>query len=165
MSVELLVNVTPSETRVALVENGLLQEVHVERQAKRGIVGNIYKGKISRVLPGMQAAFVDIGMDKAAFLHASDIVPHTECVAVKEKEQFQAGNIAELEAIAACVIGGTSLAGGIASVAGAVMGAFSMASLDNGMSMMDVPTFWQYIVKGAILLLAVWMDSATKRRA
>ena len=96
MSVELLVNVTPSETRVALVENGLLQEVHVERQAKRGIVGNIYKGKISRVLPGMQAAFVDIGMDKAAFLHASDIVPHTECVAVKEKEQFQAGNIAEL---------------------------------------------------------------------
>ncbi|ENY72015.1 ribonuclease G [Aeromonas diversa] len=96
MSVELLINVTPSETRVALVENGQLQEVHVERQARRGIVGNIYKGKISRVLPGMQAAFVDIGMDKAAFLHASDIVPHTECVAIKEKEQFQAGNIAEL---------------------------------------------------------------------
>ncbi len=47
----------------------------------------------------------------------------------------------------------------------AVMGAFIMASLDNGMSMMDVPTFWQYIVKGAILLLAVWMDSATKRRS
>ena len=76
-----------------------------------------------------------------------------------------AGNIAELDAIAACVIGGTSLAGGVGSVAGAVMGAFIMASLDNGMSMMDVPTFWQYIVKGAILLLAVWMDSATKRRA
>ncbi|OAT28982.1 permease component of an ABC superfamily ribose transporter [Buttiauxella brennerae ATCC 51605] len=76
-----------------------------------------------------------------------------------------AGNIAELDAIAACVIGGTSLAGGVGSVAGAVMGAFIMASLDNGMSMMDVPTFWQYIVKGAILLLAVWMDSATKRKA
>ncbi|MEJ5114906.1 xylose ABC transporter permease XylH [Erwinia billingiae] len=75
-----------------------------------------------------------------------------------------AGNIAELDAIAACVIGGTSLAGGIGSVAGAVMGAFIMASLDNGMSMLDVPTFWQYIVKGVILLLAVWMDSATKRR-
>ncbi|HBE9092314.1 TPA: sugar ABC transporter permease [Serratia fonticola] len=75
-----------------------------------------------------------------------------------------ADNIAELDAIAACVIGGTSLAGGIGSVAGAVMGAFIMASLDNGMSMLDVPTFWQYIVKGAILLLAVWMDSATKRR-
>lgn len=76
-----------------------------------------------------------------------------------------AGNIAELDAIAACVIGGTSLAGGVGSVAGAVMGAFIMASLDNGMSMLDVPTFWQYIVKGGILLLAVWMDSATKKRA
>lgn len=76
-----------------------------------------------------------------------------------------AGNIAELDAIAACVIGGTSLAGGVGSVAGAVMGAFIMASLDNGMSMLDVPTFWQYIVKGAILLLAVWMDTATKKRA
>ncbi|MBJ3814306.1 sugar ABC transporter permease [Shimwellia pseudoproteus] len=76
-----------------------------------------------------------------------------------------AGNIAELDAIAACVIGGTSLAGGVGTVAGAVMGAFIMSALDNGMSMMDVPTFWQYIVKGAILLLAVWMDSATKRRA
>ena len=96
MSTELLVNVTPSETRVALVEHGILQEVHLERQARRGLVGNIYKGKISRVLPGMQAAFVDIGMDKAAFLHASDIVPHTECVDVQEKEHFQVGNIAEL---------------------------------------------------------------------
>ncbi len=76
-----------------------------------------------------------------------------------------AGNIAELDAIAACVIGGTSLAGGVGSVAGAVMGAFIMASLDNGMSMLDVSTFWQYIVKGAILLLAVWMDTATKKRA
>lgn len=76
-----------------------------------------------------------------------------------------AGNIAELDAIAACVIGGTSLAGGVGSVAGAVMGALIMSALDNGMSMMDVPTFWQYIVKGAILLLAVWMDAASKRRA
>ena len=76
-----------------------------------------------------------------------------------------AGNIAELDAIAACFIGGTSLAGGTGSVAGAVMGAFIMASLDNGMSMLDVSTFWQYIVKGAILLLAVWMDTATKKRS
>jgi len=74
VAAELLINVTPSETRVALVEDGTLQEVHIERLAKKGIVGNIYKGKISRVLPGMQAAFVDIGLDKAAFLHASDIV-------------------------------------------------------------------------------------------
>ena len=69
---------TPSETRVALVEDGTLQEVHIERLAKKGLVGNIYKGKISRVLPGMQAAFVDIGLDKAAFLHASDIVTHKD---------------------------------------------------------------------------------------
>lgn len=73
MSAELLINVTPSETRVALIENGSLQEVHIERQGKRGIVGNVYLGKIIRVLPGMQAAFVDINLDKAAFLHASDI--------------------------------------------------------------------------------------------
>ncbi|WP_220720232.1 ribonuclease G [Agarivorans litoreus] len=96
MSAELLINVTPTETRVALVDSGILQETHVERDARRGIVGNMYKGRVSRVLPGMQAAFVDIGLEKAAFLHASDIVPHTECVDVTEQEHFQAGNIAEL---------------------------------------------------------------------
>jgi ribonuclease G len=73
MSKELLINVTPSETRVALIENGVLQEVHVEREAKRGLVGNVYLGKVIRVLPGMQAAFIDINLGKAAFLHASDI--------------------------------------------------------------------------------------------
>ncbi|MCU4676580.1 ribonuclease G [Catenovulum sp. 2E275] len=78
MSAELLINITPTETRVAVVENGSLQEVHIERQAKRGLVGNIYSGKVSRVLPGMQAAFIDIGLDKAAFLHASDISVHDE---------------------------------------------------------------------------------------
>ncbi|AMG30288.1 Rne/Rng family ribonuclease [Grimontia hollisae] len=96
MNAELLINVTPSETRVAMIEAGYLQEIHIEREAKRGIVGNIYKGKVSRVLPGMQAAFVDIGLDKAAFLHASDIVPHTECVAENEKQQFQVRDISEL---------------------------------------------------------------------
>ena len=96
MTAELLINVTPSETRIAMVEGGVLQEVHIEREAKRGIVGNIYKGKVSRVLPGMQAAFVDIGLEKAAFLHASDIVPHTECVADTEQQQFRVRDIAEL---------------------------------------------------------------------
>jgi len=72
MSVELLVNVTPQETRVAVIENGMLQEVFVERARKRGLVGNIYKGRVMRVLPGMQASFVDIGLERAAFLHASD---------------------------------------------------------------------------------------------
>ncbi|WP_017444573.1 ribonuclease G [Gayadomonas joobiniege] len=78
MSAELLINVTPTETRVAVVENGSLQEVHIERQGNRGIVGNIYMGRVSRVLPGMQAAFIDIGLEKAAFLHASDIRIHDE---------------------------------------------------------------------------------------
>ncbi len=73
MSEEILVNVTPPETRVAVVENGIVQEVMIERVDRRGLVGNIYKGKICRVLPGMQAAFVEIGLDRAAFLHASDI--------------------------------------------------------------------------------------------
>ncbi len=95
MGSELLINVTPTEARVALVEHGVLQEVHIERRMKRGLVGNIYKGKISRVLPGMQAAFVDIGLEKAAFLHASDIVPHTECVADVEKGNFVVRDIAD----------------------------------------------------------------------
>ncbi len=70
---EILINVTPRETRVAVVENGRLQELHLERTLSRGIVGNIFKGKVVRVLPGMQAAFVDIGLDKNGFLHAADI--------------------------------------------------------------------------------------------
>ena len=73
MSEEILINVTPQETRVAYVENGALQEVHIERERKRGLVGNIYKGKVVRVLPGMQAAFLDVGLERTAFLHVSDI--------------------------------------------------------------------------------------------
>lgn len=76
MTEELLVNVTPQETRVAVIENGGLQELHVERSGSRGIVGNIYKGKIVRVLPGMQATFVEVGLDRTAFLHAADMLPH-----------------------------------------------------------------------------------------
>ncbi|KUJ71924.1 ribonuclease G [Thiomicrospira sp. WB1] len=70
---KVLVNVTPTETRVAWVENGVLQEVWVERAKRRGLVGNIYIGKVDRVLPGMQAAFVDIGLERTGFLHVSDV--------------------------------------------------------------------------------------------
>jgi len=73
MSVEILINVTPQESRVALLENSILQEIMIERNANQDIVGNIYKGKVCRVLPGMEAAFIDIGQEKAAFLHASDL--------------------------------------------------------------------------------------------
>lgn len=79
MSDELLINVTPMECRVALIQNGTVNELFVERTAKRGLVGNIYKGKVVRVLPGMQAAFVDIGLSRTAFLHINDMVwPKTQ---------------------------------------------------------------------------------------
>lgn len=73
MNSEILVNMTPMETRVAIIENGMVQEIYIERAEGRGIVGNIYHGKVVRVLPGMQAAFIDIGLERAAFIHASDI--------------------------------------------------------------------------------------------
>ncbi|WP_300433439.1 ribonuclease G [Thalassolituus sp.] len=73
VNAEILMNVTPTETRVAVVENGVLQEIFIERTNHRGLVGNIYKGKVVRVLPGMQAAFVDIGLERAAFIHAAEI--------------------------------------------------------------------------------------------
>jgi D-xylose transport system permease protein len=69
-----------------------------------------------------------------------------------------------MDAIAACVIGGASLMGGLGSVGGAIVGALVMASLDNGMSMLNIETFWQFIVKGSILVLAVWVDIATKNK-
>ena len=73
MNSEILVNITPQETRVAVIEQGAVQELHIERTSSRGIVGNIYNGRVIRVLPGMQSAFVDIGLDRAAFLHLADI--------------------------------------------------------------------------------------------
>lgn len=76
-----------------------------------------------------------------------------------------AGNMAELDTIAACVIGGTSLIGGIGSIPGAIIGALVMASLDNGMSLMNTENFWQYIIKGLILIVAVWVDISSKKKA
>ena len=73
MSKEILVNITPQETRVAVIEQGVVQELHIERASSLGKVGNIYNGRVRRVLPGMQSAFIDIGLDRAAFLHIADI--------------------------------------------------------------------------------------------
>ena len=87
MSEELLINITPQETRIAYVENGMLQEVHIERARKRGLVGNIYRGKVVRVLPGMQAAFLEIGLERTAFLHASDILNDDNGVASDERNE------------------------------------------------------------------------------
>ncbi|MBS0613409.1 MAG: ribonuclease G [Proteobacteria bacterium] len=74
MSIEILINAASHEARAAVVENGVLQEVFLERASRRGLLGNIYKGRVSRVLPGMQAAFIEIGLERTAFLHASDIL-------------------------------------------------------------------------------------------
>ncbi len=78
MSHEILINVTPQETRVAMLEQGVVQELHMERASARGLVGNICLGRVARVLPGMQSAFVEIGLERAAFLHIADIWEHRQ---------------------------------------------------------------------------------------
>ena len=78
MKEEILFNVTPQESRAAVLENGMLQELFIERASSRGLVGNIYRGKVIRVLPGMQAAFINIGRERSAFLHAAEILPMVE---------------------------------------------------------------------------------------
>ena len=74
MSTEILINASMHEARAAVVESGVLQELFLERASRRGLISNIYKGRVSRVLPGMQAAFIEIGLERTAFLHASDII-------------------------------------------------------------------------------------------
>lgn len=86
MSTELIINASLPETRIALMENGEIQELLIERASGKGIVGNIYKGRVTRVLPGMQAAFVDIGLEKAAFLYVDDVFVHSE---IFEEEEGQ----------------------------------------------------------------------------
>ena len=86
MDVEILVSRAHGETRVAVLENEVIQEVHVERDHRRGVVGNIYTGRVSRVLPGMQAAFVEVGLDRAAFLYVDDIVLPNELAELSEED-------------------------------------------------------------------------------
>src|SRR5436309_2033313 len=74
MQQDILINWSPQETRVAVVEHGAVQELQVERTLERGLVGNVYLGKVVRVLPGMQSAFIDIGLERAAFLHVADLM-------------------------------------------------------------------------------------------
>src|SRR5579862_2725421 len=85
MSSELIINASLPETRIAMMENGEIQELLIERASGKGIVGNIYKGRVTRVLPGMQAAFVDIGLEKAAFLYVTDVVYDADFA----REQFE----------------------------------------------------------------------------
>jgi len=96
MAGEIIMNITDRETRLALIEDGQVSEIHVERKGERGIVGNIYKGRVIKVLPGMQAAFVDIGLSRAAFLYVGDIHPHSQdlnfVVADDESEEAEQQN-------------------------------------------------------------------------
>lgn len=86
MSEEILINVTPQETRIAMMENGVVQELQIERSSASGLVGNVYRGVVCRVLPGMQSAFVEIGLQRAAFLHAADVM---ECGDLENKRPIQ----------------------------------------------------------------------------
>ena len=92
MQEDILINWSPQETRVAIVENGAVQELHVERALERGLVGNVYLGRVVRVLPGMQSAFIDIGLERAAFLHVADVwhrPPDGETLSVARSTQVQ----------------------------------------------------------------------------
>src|SRR5438874_495340 len=91
MSNILVINASGQETRVALIEQGTIAEYYLERKNEKGIVGNIYKGRVVRVLPGMQAAFVDIGLDKAAFLYVGDIVSDPTFPGFSEEMDITAG--------------------------------------------------------------------------
>ncbi|HEY3300007.1 MAG TPA: ribonuclease G [Methylophilaceae bacterium] len=86
MSEEILINVTPQETRVAMMDNGIVQELQIERASSLGLVGNVYRGIVCRVLPGMQSAFVEIGLQRAAFLHVADIL---ECTSPETERPIQ----------------------------------------------------------------------------
>src|SRR5438094_7474587 len=91
MSNILVINASGQETRVALIEQGTISEYYLERKNEKGIVGNVYKGRVVRVLPGMQAAFVDMGLDKAAFLYVADIVSDPSFPGFSEEIEIQAG--------------------------------------------------------------------------
>src|SRR4051812_10483304 len=93
MSNILVINASGQETRVALIEQGTISEYYLERKNEKGIVGNIYKGRVVRVLPGMQAAFVDIGLDKAAFLYVGDIVADPSFPGFSEEMDIKAGSV------------------------------------------------------------------------
>ena len=89
---DILINWSPQETRVAIIENGAVQELHIERTLERGLVGNIYLGKVARVLPGMQSAFIDIGLERAAFLRdqirsVERVIERQKIVAAKKDDE------------------------------------------------------------------------------
>ncbi len=91
MGNEIVMNITDRETRLSLIEDGQVAEIHLERRGERGIVGNIYKGRVIKVLPGMQAAFVDIGLPRAAFLYVGDVHHHPQDISLVVHEETEDG--------------------------------------------------------------------------
>ena len=108
MNEEILINITPQETRVALIQQGAVQELQIERTRQRGIVGNIYLAKVVRVLPGMQSAFIEIGLERTAFMHVADITQNNPQAQI-EKLLFEGQSFLEIpgcllgESLALCV--------------------------------------------------------------
>src|SRR5688572_22850694 len=94
MTKELVVHSTPQETKVAVLEDGVVSELFIEREAHRGIVGSIYKGRVNRVLPGMQSAFVDVGLERDAFLYVADVFEELEENLLSPEEQAEAARAA-----------------------------------------------------------------------
>src|SRR5213080_4933549 len=94
MTKDLIVSSTPQETKVALLEDGAVAEFFIEREAHRGVVGNIYKGRVTRVLPGMQSAFVDLGLERDAFLYVADVFEELDENLLSPEEQAEAVRVA-----------------------------------------------------------------------
>lgn len=99
MSTEILVDVTPMEARVAVLENGLVQDIHIERQARRGHVGNIYVGRVLRVMPGMQAAFVDIGLERSGFIHLADVIGSSAAADARIADHLRQGQLITVQVL------------------------------------------------------------------
>ena len=99
MSAEILVDVTPMEARVAVVESGAVQDIHIERQARRGYVGNIYTGRVARVMPGMQAAFVDIGLERSGFIHLADVIGNSAAADARIADHLRAGQLITVQVL------------------------------------------------------------------
>ena len=108
MQHDILINWSPQETRVALVQNAALQEIHIERSLERGLVGNIYSGRVVRVLPGMQSAFIDIGMERSAFLHVADVFTGVHAKHLDADAQHAPGGAYRKTGVRRSVADGTS---------------------------------------------------------
>ena len=98
MNKEMVISSTPHETRVAILEDDQAVEIFIEREHSRGVVGNIYKGRVSKVLPGMQSAFVDLGLERDAFLYVTDVISPTE-EALEDDEEIVPAPVPEATAI------------------------------------------------------------------